>query len=474
VVTSTQRRVVLLLLIIVFIGLFLRFNDLSSESIWVDEAFTYHYTTLGWNELFDILIYNDVHPPLFYILENSFTSVFGTAEFMMRFVPMLFGFLSVIMMFLFVKELYGSKVGLVSALFFSLSSVLIYYSQEAKMYSMFMFLFLFSLYFFVKFLKDASTKNALFLILGNGALLYTHVLSYVVITFEVFVYLVIHYVNRVHSIKWFGCRTNIRKFMLLLAGMILLYVPWIPIAFTQISWLLSTILSLKFMYKFGFDGFTYLLWFAIMCTIVFVITVFIVLRKKKVVDYISSCTMSNTVFILIFLGFLIFSVVYHDFLFSNSPLIRYSHFMLPLVYLFFARKMVDLKKLFVVLLFLYLLVSSFVLVQYYTTDIKEQWRETSEFVSADYSDGIMFNTAKHTWWAFNYYYDGTLPQLRLNEVSDKVLIPQFVSDKEMVHLILSHNYETHDFFVHEMSQHTLINVQEFVGITVYTYDINND
>ncbi|MBT4935424.1 hypothetical protein HOL21_03540 [Candidatus Woesearchaeota archaeon] len=472
-VVTSHTKVMFLLILVVVIGLFLRVNDLGSESIWVDEAFTYHYTTLSYEELFDILITNDVHPPGFYIIENSFVSVFGTSEFSLRFVPMFFGVISVIMMFFFVREMFGFKEGILGALFFSLSSVLIYYSQEAKMYSMFMFFFLFSLYFFVTLLKDSSFRNVGFLILGNTALLCTHVLGYLVIVAEIFVYLVVYYVNKVHGLKWFGCTASIRKLLLLILGMFMLYLPWIPFVYVQVSWLLSTILSLKFQYKFGFDGFTYLLWFAIICSLVFVMVVFVMLRKKKVVKWIESFKVSNLTFALIFVGFLLFSLFFRDFLFSNSPLIRYSHFTLPLLYLFFSRKMFDLKKLFPVLLFLYLVISSFVLVTYYTEDIKEQWRETASFI--DHTDGIMLHTASHTWWAFNYYYTGGLDQLRLHETSDTILIPPFIEGKDTVHLILSHNYATGDFFVKEMNkEYSLRNVEEFVDITVYTYDTHNN
>ena len=149
-------------LIIFLSGAFLRLHELGEESIWVDEAFSYHYFNLEWSEMINILEDKDVHPPLFYAMGYSWVRLFGNSEFSLRFLPSIFGTLAIFVFFLLGKELYGKKVSLLATLFFSFSYTMILYSQEAKMYIQLIFFFLLSLYTLIRFMKEPTVSRMAF------------------------------------------------------------------------------------------------------------------------------------------------------------------------------------------------------------------------------------------------------------------------------------------------------------------------
>jgi 4-amino-4-deoxy-L-arabinose transferase-like glycosyltransferase len=92
----------------------------------------------------------DVHPPFYYLLLNLWVKAFGKGEFEVRLLSAIFGILSILSLYFIVKDLFGNLLALISALILSLSPFHVYYSQEARMYSLVTFLVLLSMFFMVK------------------------------------------------------------------------------------------------------------------------------------------------------------------------------------------------------------------------------------------------------------------------------------------------------------------------------------
>ena len=78
----------------------------------------------------------DVHPPLFYFLLKIWSGIFGSADFAMRFMSVLFGAIAIIFAYQFIKRHFGVKAAAVSALAMALSPMLIRYGQEMRMYTL--------------------------------------------------------------------------------------------------------------------------------------------------------------------------------------------------------------------------------------------------------------------------------------------------------------------------------------------------
>ncbi|MCH7887721.1 MAG: glycosyltransferase family 39 protein, partial [Proteobacteria bacterium] len=81
---------------------------------------------------------------------SFWTKLFDVSEISLRLFSAVFGSLSIIIVYLVAKELSNNKIALLSSFIFSLSMANIQYSQEARLYSLLVFISLSSVYFFIK------------------------------------------------------------------------------------------------------------------------------------------------------------------------------------------------------------------------------------------------------------------------------------------------------------------------------------
>jgi len=91
---------------------------------------------------------------------------------------MIFGVLSVGMTFLLARRLFSDEVAIVSALLMCLSPIMIYYSQEARLYSLFVLLTLVSFYFFINYLEKKSRANLIAYIFFSLLFIYTQLFAF--------------------------------------------------------------------------------------------------------------------------------------------------------------------------------------------------------------------------------------------------------------------------------------------------------
>jgi 4-amino-4-deoxy-L-arabinose transferase-like glycosyltransferase len=143
-----------ILLILTIIGAVFRFYNLGFNSIWLDEAVTYvHSLTLS--GIFDYTNSVDYfNPPLFPLFEFVMIQTTGASEWGLRFFPALFGILTIPAAYLMGKEFHNKYTGLVTAIIFAFSPFLIYYSQEARAFSMLLFFCTILMYVFLKAMKS--------------------------------------------------------------------------------------------------------------------------------------------------------------------------------------------------------------------------------------------------------------------------------------------------------------------------------
>ncbi len=137
------------IIFILLLGLVLRIISLN-QSLWLDEATTAMAAKMSLTDLFTKFLPGDFHPPLYYLIIKYWTALFGVSEISLRFPSVIFGLGAIYFTYLIGKKIFNTKVGLVSALLLSTSGLAIYYSQEARMYSMAMFLVIVAVYLFIK------------------------------------------------------------------------------------------------------------------------------------------------------------------------------------------------------------------------------------------------------------------------------------------------------------------------------------
>ena len=152
-----HSRYTQLLIALTLIGAVLRFVNLGFNSLWLDEASTYTFASMSIPGIWAATTGGEFNPPLFYWIEHLML-VFGNNEIILRFVPAVCGVLTIPLMYWAGKEFVDKNVGIVAAAACTVSPFLIFYSQEARAYSMGLFFVTFAMVFFLKALK---TNNAM-------------------------------------------------------------------------------------------------------------------------------------------------------------------------------------------------------------------------------------------------------------------------------------------------------------------------
>ncbi len=166
----------IILTFIFFLGISLRIYDLAFESFWTDEAWMVNLANGSFRELFTFAL-KHLHPSILYqFLLHFWVDVFGESEFAVRFLSCLFGVACVPSIYLLGKTTYGYREGLVSAFILSVSVYHLQYSQEARAYSLSAFLSILSVYYFVRFIQEATRANIVKYIISSTLLLYSQVL----------------------------------------------------------------------------------------------------------------------------------------------------------------------------------------------------------------------------------------------------------------------------------------------------------
>ena len=203
--------------------------NIGQESLWVDEAISLSQTSRGFGEAL-YLLKTDVHPPLYTTLLWIWTTIFGQTEIAARSLSALIGTLIIPATYALGKKITSSTTGLIAATLVTVNPFLIQYSQEARMYSLFILLGVLSTYYVLDYYEKGDMKlYAIVTIL----LAYTHYLSWILIA--------IHGV--IASIKQ---PKDIRNHAGLGAILIASYIPWITHLYEQaqnlggVSWIPPT------------------------------------------------------------------------------------------------------------------------------------------------------------------------------------------------------------------------------------------
>lgn len=181
-----NRREQLLAGAVVFVGAVLRLGDLSAESLTSDEMYSIHfvrnYAPVEFLAQYPTI---DPHPPLYYLVLDAWTTVFGVSELAARFPAAAFGVATVATTYLLGRRTFDSRVGLVAATLVALSTLHLYHSQEVRMYSLLTLVTVLSTYFFVGAVESADRNATVLYVVSTVVLLYTHVFGAFVVLSQV-------------------------------------------------------------------------------------------------------------------------------------------------------------------------------------------------------------------------------------------------------------------------------------------------
>jgi mannosyltransferase len=138
---------------ILLLAFLLRVAYLDGQSMWWDEAFSVTISNMDLQSLLAEVLADRVHPPLYYLVLRVWLTL-GQGEFVVRALSAFLGVLGVASLFPMATLVDDRRLGAVSAFALAISPMHIWYSQEARMYSLVVFLTVLANYFFARLLRS--------------------------------------------------------------------------------------------------------------------------------------------------------------------------------------------------------------------------------------------------------------------------------------------------------------------------------
>jgi hypothetical protein len=222
---NSKRKEIFILLLCLLMGFALRFYTFDQKSLWMDEIYTFNDSRDDFKGQLKFYSENPtfLHPPLFFILTHQFYP-FEKPERELRIIPLIFGILSIPMLYLLARQ-FTSSIAIPCALSLAFMTYHVSLSQDARSYTFLMFFGMVGLFFFMKHLQTRK-KAYLFLVALSFAILF-HT-SYSSIPFIA-----------LSQILWFYQTDEAKKLpplssFFILNGLILLFcLPWLTFLASQ-------------------------------------------------------------------------------------------------------------------------------------------------------------------------------------------------------------------------------------------------
>ncbi len=215
----------IILTLLTFLAMILRYTPIIwQRDFWYDEAFTGILLKASWGDM-NQMIFADVHPPLYYWLAKPWSALFGYSPEGIRSFSFLFGILTVISIYWIGKRMFNTRTGLLAAAITAISPFAIEYSQEARMYSLFGFLFLWSVWFFVRALDNDKRRDWIFWGIFAGLSFLTHYLS--LFFFIIFYVCYIFYGKNFKKKNWISAILGHKNFWIGVGTIIVFFVSWL-------------------------------------------------------------------------------------------------------------------------------------------------------------------------------------------------------------------------------------------------------
>lgn len=220
-----KRKELIILVLCFLIGFVLRFYAFDQKSLWTDEIHTFNDSRD--NLQGQLKFYKDsphyLHPPLFFIFTHLF-SPFPKPERDLRIIPLVFGTLSIPMIY-YLSKLFSPTIALPCTLSLTFMAYHISLSQDGRSYTFILFLGMLALYFFMKYLNTATRYYLLPVAIIDVLLFHTNYNSILFIVFS--------------QILWFygthheSPKPRIFSFLIFNGLTLFLCLPWILFIFSN-------------------------------------------------------------------------------------------------------------------------------------------------------------------------------------------------------------------------------------------------
>lgn len=414
------------LIFIIFVAAGLRLWGLENSSLWTDELSSWRHSHQP--SLIDVInsVKPDAHPPAYFALLHYVIKYFGDSEFWLRLPSALAGIVTVYLTFLLGRQLYSSREGYIAAAIMALSWAPIYYSQEARAYSLLLLVSIALFHYWQKIMwafneNTEIPKSTYLAYLVTATMMnYLHYFGLQLVVLQLLGFCAL-FVFRPHILL---------KIAVLYSLVFLAYLPWVPVMMGQMSahsshWIAeSTFLDsaaslVVFSYKIDTTALVLLIAPA------YFYALFTGLRNIGHTQTLSSCraaVFSSGGLLVLWVTIPFLAAFAQSIVIRPILIDRYLIFILPAVYILLARGIalapLTLGRIWVVLICIVLFVTLVFDEHYYSQPQKDQYREAVEYASLSERNHEDFPFIAFTWRKefFDYYLDrfGSQERVSLN------------------------------------------------------------
>ena len=489
-------KIILFLILIIFLGGFLRFYSIGKQSFWLDESATAlaikkyslsdtFYNTIKLGQILPDYYNSNLDLPPYYFILKIWSNIFGINEASLRSFSAIFGVFSIIAVYFLSKELFDKRTGLVASLIFSLNVVMIEYSQEARLYNMLIFIVLLSAYFLIKSLKTSENKYIGAFIIFNIIGIYTHYPFLFFVIFELF--FVFFALMKEYTKKR---RLKVKKAHVAALSLVVFYIPLVyrilkpklvashHLGSFSISNILKLFLQLNtWIYpseslrdkinSLQFNLFSFSEWFLVVSVVLLAILLFVfVFRnfiKIKNID-------DNRLFLMFWLvipSIVAFSALYKSIMTFGS--LKHFIFVVPPYLILAANGLSKLKgKKFMAFVFITAILSIAPIYSYYSNPSKPQYREAVRFLESNADNELIIVNLPSVVVPFNYYSDKLV---NVNGANNLEEAERLSSDKNFLWLVLSTKYADSDGKIKPYfdKNYKIHESKFFYGVSLYHY-----
>ena len=445
-----EKNKLILILLICCLGFFLRFYDLGGESYWFDETMSLYFSQQDLGAILNPPSYEAHIPPLYYLLLHFWIGLFGTSEFAVRSLSAIFGSLSIFALYKLGKTLFNVKIAVYSSFILAISIFQIYFSQEARMYSLLTLTTLLSIFFFAKSLNENRPIFWVSYIIASILMLYSHAYGIFILILQFFCLL-----------AYYGHKKGVFKncfiaFSLITVG----FFPWLIKLFdvtpyvlegsSAIGWIPQPdiILILGTIVVFCNSSVVSLLVFGYSIRSIFTLSS---LKKrfanssfleslKRIKAYVFNSSKFSITFCFMWIGIPVILALLISLMFQPIYLPKYLILVSPAFYLLVSKGLAKKNlKLRYILLLILVIDSAVIAYSYYSNPNKEQWREAALYVQEHETAGnLIIVNAPWLKLSFEQYYTGSNVVVGV-QTTDQLSEALLTNEPDELWLILSHD-----------------------------------
>ncbi len=179
------HKVKIVIFLIIVAGILLRLISIDKQGgMWFDEMYCYYIASQeNILKILDKLYNEDFHAPLYFIILHYWMKFFGDSDLILRLFSLLCSVATIPVFYKIGKKINSENFGLICAAIAALNSILIYYSQEVKFYSMLFLLSSILMLYLLKYKEEQSKLNSTVIGITSITILYTYTLGLAYLAF---------------------------------------------------------------------------------------------------------------------------------------------------------------------------------------------------------------------------------------------------------------------------------------------------